>query len=73
LRWSEELLSVTPESIQRRLDVFLGRGILAGLRMGAIVQKCPAILFASEPQKMDQTWEHISQFFFSGNVILQNN
>lgn len=65
---SEQLLSVSPESIQCRLDVFLGRGILPGPRLANIVERCPPILFAVEPQKMDQTWEDISVFFYAKNI-----
>ena len=67
-RWSDQLLLETPESVQKRLDVFLSRGITVGQRISRIVKQCPEILFARDAQSMDQTWEDISAFFFSQNV-----
>jgi len=66
--WTDELLALSPESVQRRLDVFLGRGVTAGIRISNIITQCPEILYAIDAQKMDQTWEDISAFFYSGNV-----
>jgi len=73
--WTDELLALSPESVQRRLDVFLGRGVTAGIRISNIITQCPEILYAIDAQKMDQTWEDISAFFYSGNVkkMIENN
>lgn len=66
--WADDLLNVTPESIQSRMSVFLSRGIVAGPQMARIIQNYPFLLFGSDAQKMDITLETISHFFPADEV-----
>lgn len=67
-RWIEELLNVTPESIQQRFFVFLSRGVVQGLQMSQVIRNHPEILFASDPQKMDYALESLADFFPADDV-----
>jgi hypothetical protein len=58
----------TAESIQKRMSVFLGRGISSGPQLGKIVKKCPALLFSGDAQKMDSCLERIMNYFHAGQV-----
>uniref|UniRef100_A0A914I4B6 Uncharacterized protein n=1 Tax=Globodera rostochiensis TaxID=31243 RepID=A0A914I4B6_GLORO len=60
---ADGLDSVSADSIQQRLSVFLGRGILAGAQLKMLVKRWPDILFMGNPQTMDMFWEEISGFF----------
>uniref|UniRef100_A0A914RP49 Uncharacterized protein n=1 Tax=Parascaris equorum TaxID=6256 RepID=A0A914RP49_PAREQ len=61
--YTDELLSVEAESVQRRLDVLLGCSLTAGHALGNAVRKCPAVLFASTPKSMSMIAESLSSFF----------
>uniref|UniRef100_A0A9J2PBN9 Uncharacterized protein n=1 Tax=Ascaris lumbricoides TaxID=6252 RepID=A0A9J2PBN9_ASCLU len=61
--YTDELLSVEAESVQRRLDVVLGCSVTAGHALGKAVRKCPALLFASTPKSMGVIAESLSGFF----------
>lgn len=57
------------EDVTKRLQVFLNYGILAGAELRHIVMKCPAILFAGEPNKMYDVVEGIGNFFSRKEVL----
>lgn len=66
-------MSVSSESVQQRLDVFLGRGIVVGPQISKMVHRYPAILFSGDPKAMDQTLELITNFFESKDVRKEKN
>jgi hypothetical protein len=66
--WSDELMDEKAEDVERKLAVFLGRGVLSGTQIRKLVEKCPAILFAESAQKMDECWEQLGVFFSTASV-----
>uniref|UniRef100_A0A915BQV5 MHD domain-containing protein n=2 Tax=Parascaris univalens TaxID=6257 RepID=A0A915BQV5_PARUN len=66
--YTDELLSVEAESVQRRLDVLLGCSLTAGHALGNAVRKCPAVLFASTPKSMSMIAESLSSFFSRAQI-----
>uniref|UniRef100_A0A183CQA9 Uncharacterized protein n=1 Tax=Globodera pallida TaxID=36090 RepID=A0A183CQA9_GLOPA len=60
---ADGLDSVSADSIQQRLSIFLGRGILPGVQLKMLVKRWPDVLFMGNPQTMDLFWEEISDFF----------
>jgi hypothetical protein len=66
--WSDELAEETTDSVQKRLSVFLGRGIRSGGQLRRIVTKCPDLMFTSDAQKMDVCLEQISNYFQANGV-----
>lgn len=66
--YTDELLSVEAESVQRRLDVVLGCSVTAGHALGKAVRKCPALLFASTPKSMGVIAESLSGFFSRAQI-----
>ncbi|TKR59833.1 hypothetical protein L596_029449 [Steinernema carpocapsae] len=72
--YSDELLSVSKESIFERMSVFFNSGILAGKKMGKVVRRCPAILFTSDGKNMGKLIEGLTSFFSRGEIcaMLEN-
>ena len=66
--WSDELAEETTDSVQKRLSVFLGRGIRSGGQLRRIVTKCPDLMFTSDAQKMDVCLEQISNYFQANGI-----
>ncbi|KHN82499.1 mTERF domain-containing protein 2 [Toxocara canis] len=66
--YTDELLGVEAESVQKRLNVLVGCNIPAGRPLGRAVRKCPAVLFASNPKCMGVVAESLSGFFSRGQI-----
>ncbi|KAI6203503.1 Glycoprotein endo-alpha-1,2-mannosidase [Aphelenchoides besseyi] len=71
---SKELLQVGKKGISDRIEVFTGRGIVTGPKLGRIVRECPALLYASTPAKIEAGLDNISSFFSQKDIVrLMNN
>lgn len=62
-RHVEELSSVHPDDMNRRLAVFTNFGIPAGTLLGRMVRRYPAVLYLADPHRMAETVEGALSFF----------
>uniref|UniRef100_A0AC35G652 Uncharacterized protein n=1 Tax=Panagrolaimus sp. PS1159 TaxID=55785 RepID=A0AC35G652_9BILA len=58
-----ELLETDSNEISQRLSPLLGVGIRAGKSLGRAVRRCPALLFASNPEQIGESIEALGSFF----------
>jgi hypothetical protein len=61
--YTKELFEANSNDISQRLSNYLGVGIKAGRHLGKIIRRCPAVLFASDNQKMAENVEALGSFF----------
>ena len=54
--------------MEARLRVYRSRGVQPGQEMKQVLERCPALLFNGDPQKMDMTLEGIANFFSNQDV-----